>query len=194
MQTLCKKYRQTSTVSLDRIFSRFNLYWFDVTISNSLRHSYLSGTMVLGLAWLDASHSAYELKINYFVSACSKSVLRANFMGASTHTRWWMLKILMLNGLDSRACHSWVWRCIKSVPYIKVKSADYEEKSANNLLNALWLATYVATYWVKCVKICVPYSLMLSDTTIFGICTYNAILKIVTNVYVHIVKQLSNNR
>ena len=57
--------------------------------------------------------------------------------------------------------------------YVKVKSAGYEEKSANNLATQCFMASYVATYWVKCIKICVcMYSLILTDTTIFGICTY----------------------
>ena len=121
MPNLCKKYKRTSNVSLGHIFSKLDLYWFNVNVSNSLTHSYLSGTVVLGSGWLDALHSAYELEINYFVSACCKCFLLAYFTSASTHTRWWMLEILVLNRLDSRACHSRVWRCVKSVPYIKIR-------------------------------------------------------------------------
>ena len=117
MPTLCKKYRWTSNASLIRIFSELDLYWFFINVSNSLTHSCISGTMMLGSAWLDlsSSHSANELEIKYSVSACFECFLCAYFTSASTHTRWWMLKILVLNGLDSRACYSRVRSCIKSV-------------------------------------------------------------------------------
>ena len=99
MPTLCKKYRQTNNISLVRIFSELDLYWFYVNVSNSLTHCYLSGTVVLGSAWLhlSSSHSAYELEIKYSVKACCECFFCAYFMSASTRTWWWMLKILVLN-------------------------------------------------------------------------------------------------
>ena len=56
-------YRQTSNISLGHIFSELDLYLFNIDVSNSLTYSYLSGTIVLGSAWLDALHSTYELEI-----------------------------------------------------------------------------------------------------------------------------------
>ena len=137
MPTLCKRYTRTSNVSLVRIFSKLDLYWFYVNASNSLTHSYLSCTMVLGLACLDLSslHSACELEIKYSVSAFCKCFLRSYFMSPSTRTWWRMLEILVLNGLNSRAFHLWVRRCIKSILYFGTNDTKQEIKMVSTTYN-----------------------------------------------------------
>ena len=49
-----------------------------------LLHSYLSGTTLLGLSWLDffSLRSTFELEIKYIVSACCECFIRACFTSA----------------------------------------------------------------------------------------------------------------
>ena len=130
--TLHKRQRQTSNVSLVRTFSKLDLYWF-----------YVDNGAWLGLARPIVLHSAYELELNYTVSACC--FVHISQVHQPTLDDKCLRFYCIADWIPEYTYHLRMWCCIKSVPYNKSTSL-LKLKTKNISISVLKLKLKVNQY------------------------------------------------